>query len=237
MVYQTNNGERPFLGASSQELPLAPKNKTKKTEITSDPFWFQELDILVRGDRIVEFVPFDELTYTEKLNAIMRFSVYAALLLFAYRRQSGAFLFPLFVAGLTLYMYKFNKRAYIGHETKQKARKCTHSTLNNPFMNVLMSDYSDDPSRPPACKTESEEKVEHNFRRNLYRNSFDDIYGRDQSRRQFYTMPVTDIEQSDYENYVNWLYNRGSSCKTDNSRCAVYEDVRYKRRPIQFTPE
>ena len=233
VVYDTSNGERPFIGASSQDIPLPQKPKVKNGHV--DPFWFREPVILVQPDRLIEFVPFDELRYVEKLNAIMRFSIYAAVVLLIYRRQPSAFLFPLFVAGITLYMYKYNKIQKIDdHSTSDK--KCTHSTLNNPHMNVLMSDYAENPHRPPACKEEPEEMVQENFRRNLYRNAFDDIYNKTTLQRH-YTMPVTDIEQSDYKNYINWLHNVGPTCKTDNSRCAVYEDVRYKRRPIQYVKE
>lgn len=236
MVYETTKGERPFLGSSEQEQPIPEKkdDKLQKAEKTSDPFWFKNYEILFRYDRLTEFVPIDDFSYVEKLNSILRFAIYTAIALIIYRQQLLALLFPIAVAAITIYLYQDNPRQYIGHGVDDK--KCTPSTIANPFMNVLMSDYTDNPDRPPACD-ESEEKIDYNFRRNLYRNSFDDIYGKGQSRRQFYTMPVTDIEQSGYENYINWLYNTGPTCKTDNSKCDVYTDVRYKRRPVQYTLE
>lgn len=237
MVYETTQGERPFLGASKQDLPIPEKkdNKQEVAEKTSDKFWLEDPTILARPDRLIEFVPIEELSYVEQLNAILRFAIYTAITLIIYQQKIMALLFPLGIAGITAYMHKSTSKQYIGHNTIT-SKKCTPSTISNPFMNVLLSDYTENPDRPPACD-ESEEKINFNFRRNLYRNSFDDIYGRGQSRRQFYTMPVTDIEQSGYENYINWLYNTGSTCKTDNNKCEPYSDVRFKRKPIQYINE
>lgn len=239
MVYETTKGERPFLGASEQDIPLKEKTTTKEdkeqlAEKTSDLFWLTDYGILIRGDRLIEFVPTSDLSYVEKLNAILRFAIYTAIALIIYQQQPIVILFPVVVAAITVYLYQENPKQYIGHGEGDK--KCTPSTITNPFMNVLMSDYTDNPDRPPACD-ETEEKIDFNFRSNLYRNSFDDIYGREQSRRQFYTMPVTDIEQSGYENYINWLYNTGPNCKVDNSHCEIYSDVRYKRRPVEYINE
>ncbi len=236
MVYETTQGERPFTGASAEDKPI-PKIVEDKEEIankTSDRFWYNDPNILFRADRLIEFVPIDDFSFVEKLNAVMRFSIYAAMVLIVYRQQPMALLFPIFIAGLTFYMNQNNPRQNIGLEAQKET--CTPSTITNPFMNVLISDYTENPERPPACD-EPEEKLDFNFRRNLYRNSFDDIYGKEQSRRQFYTMPVTDIEQSGYENYINWLYNTGPNCKVDNSKCHEYTDVRYKRRPVEYVLE
>ncbi len=240
MVYETDNGELPFIGASAEEKDIQDqgqeqeKDNRTKAEETTDPFWLKDYSIIWQQDRLTEFIPMDSLSYAEKLNAILRFSIYSAIAIIIYRQQPIILLFPIFVAGLTLYIYKYNYRQNIGLNSREK--KCTESTITNPFMNVLISDYMENPNRPPACD-ESDGKIDNNFRRNLYRNSFDDVYGKEQSRRQFYTMPVTDIEQSGYSNYINWLYNTGPNCKIDNSKCDSYTDVRFKRRPVEYTQE
>lgn len=235
MVYENNNGERPFLGSSQEDIPIQnlPKNNKHKQNIhdTSDPFWFHHNGILFQQNRLIEFFPVNELSYAEKLNSTMRFSIYASIALIIYGKHIWSLLLPIITAFITIYLENTHKRQY----WRDTPEDCTPSTITNPFMNVLMTDYTENPDRPQACN-EPEKVISKNFERNLYQNSFDDIYGKNYSRRQFYTMPVTDIEQSDYDNYINWLYNAGPTCKTDNSKCDVYLDVRYKRRPIRYTP-
>ena len=107
-------------------------------------------------------------------------------------------------------------------------------------MNVLLSDYIDNPKRAPACKyydesTSSKEiksQIDENFEYNLY-SDFEDMFSRKNSSRQFYTAPSTTIP-SDRESFQDWLYKRGKSCKEDNEACVnnIYSPVQGK--PIYF---
>lgn len=94
----------------------------------------------------------------------------------------------------------------------------TQPTAANPFMNVLMSEYSDNPLRPAAAN------VQNVAVRNELDTYFDtmfaadpgDTFNRTQSQRQWVTMPSTTIP-NDQESYQNWLYRvEGRTCKEGN---------------------
>ena len=94
----------------------------------------------------------------------------------------------------------------------------TQPTAANPFMNVLVSEYSDNPLRPAAAN------VQNVAVRNELDSYFDtmfatdpgDTFNRTQSQRQWVTMPSTTIP-NDQESYQNWLYRvEGRTCKEGN---------------------
>ena len=75
-------------------------------------------------------------------------------------------------------------------------------------MNVLLTDYQDDPKRQMACQTESskvvKQNVEDNFNTNLYKD-VSNVFNKKNSQRQFYTNPSTTIP-NDQKNFANWLW-------------------------------
>ena len=117
-----------------------------------------------------------------------------------------------------------------------KEKKCTEPTRDNPFMNFMLSDYSDEPNRSKACSSnvnneleikDINQKIDLNFNYNLYKD-IDDIFEKKNSQRQFYTMPNTD-NPNDQKSFAEWLYKIPETCKTDQLHCLKYEDIRYKR--------
>ena len=111
---------------------------------------------------------------------------------------------------------------------------CTEPTKHNPFMNVLMSDYSEQPDRAEACNIKEkdiEESAEDNFNHNLYRD-VSDVWNRTHSQRQFYTMPNTQIPNKQKE-FAEWCYKIPKTCKEDTKRCMRFEDIR-NNRPISI---
>lgn len=180
-------------------------------------FWYVKPKDLFREDNYMFFVPNDKMTADQKLNAILRFSIYFAVVMLFLRRSLACLLVPMITAVFTIVAYKAN----VAGNLKQKAvkdksevfdneanQKCTRPTEENPFMNVLISDIKDNPTRPVACDVDDhlvKNKMEEYFEKNLYRD-VDDIFHRDASDRQFYTMPVTTIP-NDSGSFASWLYS------------------------------
>jgi hypothetical protein len=96
-----------------------------------------------------------------------------------------------------------------------KSEEWTVPTANNPFMNVLVNEYGSNPERPPATSVTdgaAKESLNDFFRTQWYSDPTD-VFGRNQSQRQFITMPSTSIP-NDRESYQNWLYKiPGKTCK------------------------
>ena len=121
--------------------------------------------------------------------------------------------------------------------------KCIRPTLDNPFMNVTMKDYMNIDNttqsvvdRPVACDPNDpiiKREIDDNFNNNLYKD-VNDVFGKMNSQRQFYTMPWTTIPNGQDE-FAKWLYLNPKTCKEDQDFCLKYEDVRAKR-PVLMNP-
>lgn len=110
-----------------------------------------------------------------------------------------------------------------GVRPKHAARataQCTRSTPSNPFGNVLLTDLADNPGRAPACKYDQHQaEIRDNFNRGLVRNVYD-IYEKENSQRQFMTMPVT-TALPDTVAFANWCYGSAArpTCKEVPGKC------------------
>jgi hypothetical protein len=124
---------------------------------------------------------------------------------------------------------------YEGKKIKTEMSKQRKPTLNNPFMNRLMTDdpkmeaapeYYGDTEKESALRKEINDKFNHD----LYLG-VDDIYEKNNSQRQFYTTPNTS-NPSNQEEFLKFMYPNMTSCKSDMKDCKVPEDLR--GRPFIF---
>lgn len=187
------------------------------------------------------------MTDDEKLNALSRFFIYLGVLLFVVYRNYLLLFIP--IIGLSiLYMVHYNLSA--NHEltmeqfdTKLKREMgltadtplkitdvgdiCLRPTPMNPFMNILVNEYVDNPNRPPPCsqaEDDIKEDTEKYFNYNLYKN-VEDVWDKRNSQRQFVTLPGQTIP-NDRDTWMKWC-NKTHSCKDgDMDWCLEYEDLR-----------
>jgi hypothetical protein len=97
-------------------------------------------------------------------------------------------------------------------------------TAANPFMNVLISEISDNPYRAPAANVQSiavKSELDGYFQ-TMFANNPGDVFNRTQSQRQWVTMPSTTIP-NDQESFRDWLYRiPGQTCKEGNQEACTY---------------
>lgn len=127
-------------------------------------------------------------------------------------------------------------------ERLENVTDCTKPSIDNPFMNVTMGDYLNVNSeyaivdRPQACDLNDptvKREADTYFNNNLFRD-VNDVFGKTNSERQFYTMPSTTIPNRQDE-FAKWLYLNPKTCKEDQNFCTPYEDLRAKR-PVFYDP-
>ena len=184
-----------------------------------DRFWFKNPEILFQKDRLKEFFPIKEMNNIEKLNALFRLSIYLGLLLTVVM-QNYMYLYIIIITGvLTIFLYE-NKKEDFGIISSS-----TNETLpeqNNPFMNYNV--ITDPKNKPPARTSYNHPKVKDEinnfFNKNLYRD-VSDLYQKNNSQRQFYTMPCTEVV-NDQTKFAKWLYYPDKTCKEDGIKCASY---------------
>ena len=149
---------------------------------SDDKLWVDDITVLIDGDFLTEFFPHFKICLNRKLNAITRLSIYVSTALFVYNKNINS----LFLALITMSIIYLVNMAQKNHDnyknineknitvSKKRFRKCIKTSQENPFMNVLLTDYQDDPKRQMACQTESskvvKQNVEDNFNTNLYKD-------------------------------------------------------------------
>jgi len=216
--------------SNEQELLSRPDSNIKDGPI-GDKFWMNDISILFQKNRLVEFFPNYEMTLIEKLNAIVRMSVYVGLTLYVISKKYIYLYLPIIIMGFTIFIFKnqqenmelyYNSyKSNLNNKNYEKLveKPYTKPTTNNPFMNInLVSD--------PKNKTEAidswdnklvQEDIEKKFDHNLYRD-VSDLFGKNNSQREYYTMPSTTIPNKQTE-FAKWCYKTGPTCKESSINC------------------
>lgn len=216
-------------------------------------FWGDDVSVLFDTDYMFEFFPTKSQNMVQKLNSITRLSIYVVTLL-SIQSQSLEYikyLIYILIAMYAIYYYKSqnqteqNEKNLIAQpqnvekviETIANTNEnCVRPTLDNPFMNINYVDELDNPDKNEACDItdpEIKKEVESNFMNNLFRD-VNDLFGKNNSQRQFYTMPSTTIPNKQ-DDFARWLYSSPKTCKEDQDYCLRYEDLR-QNRPVMVNP-
>mgnify|MGYP005642805401 FL=1 len=204
----------------------------------SSPLFIENPGILVDKDYIFDFIPNTNATMEERINAIVRFSLYFSVLLMIVKnnyRYVYIFVATLFI---TVLFYSNNRENFTnienfnnlnnsnansdndclqGSESKSKndSEECDQPTCNNLFMNVLPT--SDFKKKKKACSFNKEisDKVNSGFY-NKFKKDVNTFYNQDFGMRQFYSMPNTQVP-NDQGAFANWLYNTPVSCSVGDN--------------------
>jgi hypothetical protein len=198
-------------------------------------FWLTNPSILLDKNELTEIWPTQSLSLERKLNAITRLVVILSFLGYFLTKSKNI----LITLGITLVMlvvvYKIQKRKvfenFVENNTKKEIitniikEKCQTPTQNNPLMNVLPTDYRDNPKRKPAAPSYNEnieqeinEAVKSNLDPKLFRNLGDNLTFQ-HSMRTFNAQPSTTIP-NDQKSFREFLYGDMKSCKEgDEMQC------------------
>ncbi len=225
-------------------------NKKILSEFTeTDLFWLDDISILFNTNRMIEFFPTSDMTFNEQLNALTRLIIYISIIIFLYTYNTLSIYIGTIFLLLIYIVYLFKDNINIktenykdilnkvgadpnnndkqntglinSYEYDNDGNLCQGPTKNNPFMNILSTDYKDQPNRPPACPIDMDnikKKIDDNFYTNLFRDP-NDIWNNRNSQYQYYTTPSTTIP-NDRETFMNWCYRPPYVCKDgDQNAC------------------
>jgi hypothetical protein len=224
-------------------------------------FWGENPNVLLNLQYITELFPTEDMSFSRKLNAITRAVLVVALFVFLYTRSIQS----VFVTGFTLfsiylvfqYDQKENQKTQIQkrenfsdlvRDTLKEDETPIPSTIfqspepENPFSNVLLTDYDYNVNKKPAPPS---------FNRNvgldvlsqakqLVRNAnpdqpdiadklFMDLgeqFNFEQSMRPFYSTPNTTIP-NDQQAFADFCYGSMVSCKEGNKFACARNLARY----------
>jgi hypothetical protein len=179
--------------------------------------WIESPGILFTQSKLKEYIPKKDMSYVEKINAITRFVIYASIILTILRRDLNMMLIPIFCMAVIYFLLKWGSEIpELSESFKNVSEEMQLPTINNPFMNVLPGDKT---TRLKASESTGciKKKVEENFDFNLYKNT-NDVFGSENSNRQFYTMPNTSTPNKQMD-FAKWLYGGPETCKENTSSC------------------
>jgi hypothetical protein len=211
----------------------------------SDNIWYRDLRVLF-GPRWYEFWPTVDQTFSERINAMTRFVIYATILMYIVRRNPTHVLVGLAIVAVLAFIHRgqgggdveafsddngsggLDDVIFSDFTAPEKPgvppqpnNGCIRPTTDNPFGNVLLTDMTDNPGRPAVCPyNDIENEIKSKFNERLYRN-VNDIYEKENSQRQFYSMPVTSIP-NDVETYREFVFGIKKNCKTNPKDCTGY---------------
>lgn len=183
--------------------------------------WFKHPIDFFRFSKLFEIYPSEDLDLDERLNAYLRLSLYAAIVYYAIFQDVKIFSIVVIVMILTFVYYTTVRENYMQYDMlkargggENEAREhfkgnaaCEYPKENNPFMNVLMNEYVDNPERNEACDVDNvhvKDLINDKYYSETYRD-IDDVFDKKSSFRNFYTMPNTTIPNNQ-EDYAKWLY-------------------------------
>lgn len=202
-----------------------------------ETIWFKDVKNLINEHTYDKFFPSASMTYTEKLNSIMRLSLYFAVILLVINKDANVLFVPLLAAIFTYMLYNGNVKKLKDEEdflTEMNMQKDVHTSElchkpseNNPFMNILMSDYSQNPRRAKACNISQspvKKMTQKYFNNNLYRD-VGDVFQKNASDRNYYTMPSTEIPNAQ-DQFLKFAYNIDQTCKEGNGRVCYANSYR-----------
>lgn len=167
-------------------------------------FWLEDpAHFFVRWHK---FLPTNDMTVPEALNAVVRFTVYSALLVaIVARRTDYLLLIPLVMVASVVLVRLFPKTQMVQETFETMKRRANGSSehfstpsADNPFMNVLFTDYVDDPARVSAPPDVTSSALDSSIREAFSKTSdlfmdTSDTYGLMESSRNWVTQAATTI--------------------------------------------
>ena len=210
------------------------------------PFWSDDLSILWREAN--EFFPFtarDRRCTAAALNSLTRFAVYLSVLFAVIRVELIWLLVGVVVAAFSAATWTYMQDT--GAVREQFASSLTEAPIKvpadgdytpdiigstdrtspsaaNPFMNVLLTEISDNPYREPA-KNVACDAVRNEldlYFQTMFASDPGDVFQKTQNQRIWVTQPSTTIP-NDQGAFADWLYRvPGQTCKEGNQAACTY---------------
>lgn len=170
-------------------------------------------------------MPLINMNLRDKLLAIVNLLIFISIILTLIFKNAVFILIGLSLIIIIFFVYVYDEKIKIDTNESLSNRNlaiidnniCVKPSLENPFMNPTIIDYYNKNNNIKACEydnKEIEENINNYFKNNIYKD-VNDIYERNFSERQFYTVPASTIP-NDRLSYEKWLYYRDKTCKENN---------------------
>lgn len=101
-------------------------------------------------------------------------------------------------------------------------------TINNPYMNPILTDYNTENAPYPVGVDDDviKEQINLTYNKDLFKD-MSDLFDEKNTQRQFYTVPGGSIP-NDQQKFAEWCYKTPKTCKEDSRYCVAFDDIRYR---------
>jgi len=213
----------------------------------SEPIWINNFQILFTN--LADFFPTRSQTREQKINAIVRFSLYASILLSVYHSNIKFMSIFVFVLFLTFIIYKnypqqavssavvetldagsagqvssagpITSNSLIG--ATSTSADCTKPTVDNPFMNFTMKDFMtfDANGNVVDRPPACEQDIKESVDAAFNNNLYRDISDvfGKVTSQRNYFTMPWTSIVNDQDKFANWLYNNPATCKENQDAC------------------
>lgn len=193
--------------------------------MSREKFWLDDpANLFTNWSR---FLPTNDMTVPEALNAVIRFTVYSSVLISVITQKTWYLLLVPIVMFASVFLVRMFPTTQVLKETFSVHAPTRYATptASNPFMNVLFTDYVDNPERPAAPPDINESAVKQSIDEAFSKTSdlFMDTsnkYGLMQSARQWMSQASTTIP-NDLEGFQTFLNRDNVSRKFDSESYVV----------------
>ena len=211
------------------------------------PFWLYNPNILFKSNEISNIWPSNEMSFTEKLNAITRIVLLLTLIGYIATKKTKIVLSGVLTLGAIIILYQIKKNPRGGKEgfTRNDVYDTlkvnfTEPTVSNPVMNILLPEINENPNRNKAAPSfipvveadinnKTKQFVVNNFNdptidERLF-NDLGDNFAFDQSMRAWNPMPSTTIP-NDQKSFADYCYGDMVACRDiDNNETACARNM------------
>jgi len=191
--------------------------------------WLNDIGILWKKPYV--FFPTNKMKLTEQMNSLIRLSFYISITITILKRNINyLWITPIIMILNACIIYldpRFNKLEGFNHNDIcepeiHKKKNWRFPTKDNPFMNTSLIDINDDPNSESIIaecpdNINIKQQIKKSFDEDLYKN-VSDVFGKNNSSRQFYTMPNTSTP-NDQKAFAEWCYGKTDKhCKEGNGK-------------------
>jgi hypothetical protein len=178
-------------------------------------FWADNPSILFDSQYITEIWVYSNMDTNQKLNAISRLVILLSLIGYVCFNRYIIFILGLIILGVIVIIHKSGKK-----EGFTDVEKYQRITSNNPLQNLLLPEYKyKEPDRvAPKYDKQVEDNINENAKNFILQENKDnadignifsnlgDKFEFEQSMRPFYTNPVTSVGQTEYGDFLGYLF-------------------------------
>ena len=178
----------------------------------SEQIWFKTPSVLFGASTWTRFVPIQSMTTTEALNSVVRFSIYSSCLLAILTRKPSylAAIPTVALASIALFALFPNGKQIESYfsQVSKTVEKFTMPSVNNPFMNVLLTDITDNPKRADAAPVGNPSvraAIDNAFQStsDIYMDT-SDKFDQAAAQRTFHTIQSSRVP-NDQDAFLSWL--------------------------------